>query len=60
MPGRWLSLWLPDLPIDRLRLVARRRREPWPEGAALALVAAENGAQRLVAVNAEARRYGGD
>jgi protein ImuB len=58
MPGRWLSLWLPDLPIDRLRLVARRRREPWPEGAALALVAAENGAQRLVAVNAEARRYG--
>lgn len=58
MPGRWLSLWLCDLPIDRLRLVARRRREPWPEGAALALVAAANGAQRLVAVNAEARAYG--
>lgn len=58
MPGRWLSLWFCDLSIDRLRLVARRRREPWPEGAALALVAPAEGVQRLVAVNAEARGYG--
>jgi protein ImuB len=58
MGARWLSLLLPCWPIQRLRLAARRRREPWPEGRPLALVAAGQGGQRLLAVSAAAAALG--
>ncbi len=54
MGARWLSLLLPRWPIQRLRLAARRRGEPWPEDRPLALVAAGRGGQRVVAVSAAA------
>ena len=50
---RFLSLWLARLPTD----LARRRHETPPE-AALAVVATEKNARRLVAVDAAAARLG--
>lgn len=59
MRRRCLSLWLPDFPIDRARLRARRRGLPFPDPARpLALWRRRDEVGRLVAVNAAARRLG--
>ncbi|MCX7630164.1 MAG: DNA polymerase Y family protein [Geminicoccaceae bacterium] len=54
MSPDWLCILLPRWPIQRLRLRARRRGEPWSETEPLALVAPAPGGPRLVAVNAAA------
>lgn len=51
MSARWLSLWLPRWPIQRLALAARRRGEPGLDDRPLALVAPAQGGPRLVALN---------
>ncbi|MDX6752534.1 DNA polymerase Y family protein [Geminicoccaceae bacterium 1502E] len=58
MSGRWLSLWLPDWPIERALLNAARRGSPLSAGEPLALVLPERGVPRLVAVNPAARAHG--
>jgi protein ImuB len=58
MSGRWLSLWLPAWPIERVAAAARRQGEPLPPDRPLALVAGERGALRLTAVDALASAQG--
>jgi protein ImuB len=59
MGGRYLSLWLPEWPIERMRLKARRNGRPFPpDEAPLALVAPERGVPRLAAVNPAGRASG--
>ena len=59
MSRRYLSLWLPEWPLERLRLAARRAGRAFPPDAApLALVAPERGTARLTAVGAAARQLG--
>jgi protein ImuB len=59
MSRRYLSLWLPEWPIERLRLKARRNGRPFPPAEVLlALVAAEGGVPRLTAVNPGGRAAG--
>jgi protein ImuB len=59
MSRRYLSLWLPEWPIERMRLKARRKGAPFPaEDAPLALVAPERGVPRLAAVAPVARALG--
>jgi protein ImuB len=59
MDGRYLSLWLPEWPVERVRLKARRGNQPFPpDEAPLALVAHERGVPRLAAVNPAGRALG--
>ena len=59
MSRRYLSLWLPEWPIERMRLKARRGGLPFPpEDGPLALVASERGVPRLAAVGRAARALG--
>ena len=59
MSRRYLSLWLPEWPIERLRLKARRAGAPFPpETEPLALVAPMRGVPRLTTVGAAARALG--
>jgi protein ImuB len=59
MSRRYLSLWLPEWPIERMRLKARRNNRLFPPvGAPLALVAPERGVPRLAAVDPGARALG--
>src|SRR3954462_7541498 len=59
MRGRYLSLWLPTCPLERMRLKARRQGRPFPpEEAPLALVAPERGVPLLTAVNPAGRALG--
>lgn len=61
MSRRYLSLWLPEWPIERLRLQARRTGAPFPPAAVpLALVAPVRGVPRLTAVDGAARALGLD
>lgn len=61
MSRRYLSLWLPDWPIERLRLQARRTGAPFPAAAVpLALVTPVRGVPRLTAVGSTARTLGLD
>ena len=56
MSRRYLSLWLPEWPIERMRLKARRGGLPFPpEDRPLTLVASERGVPRLTAVGQAAR-----
>ncbi len=59
MSRRYLSLWLSEWSLERLRLAARRGGRPFPaEEAPLALVASECGVPRLAAVGPAARVLG--
>ena len=59
MSRRYLSLWLPEWPLERMRLKARRGGEAFPpEDMPLALVASERGIPRLTAVGSAARTLG--
>jgi protein ImuB len=59
MSRRYLSLWLPAWPLERMRLKARRQGRPFPpEEAPLALVAPERGVPLLTAVNPAGRALG--
>ncbi|MEZ5824461.1 MAG: DNA polymerase Y family protein [Geminicoccaceae bacterium] len=59
MSGRFLSIHLPQWPIERLRLRARRLGEPFPgDDVPLALVRAEAGCPRITAANPAARADG--
>lgn len=53
---RYLALWFPFLPAERLRL--EEGRTDTPHDAALVLVSRVKGAQRLAAINPEARALG--
>ena len=56
MGRRYISLWLPEWPIQRMRLKARRTGRPLPPAdAPLALVAMDRGVPRLTAVNPAGR-----
>ena len=56
MGRRYISLWLPEWPIQRMRLKARRTGRPLPPAdAPLALVATDRGVPRLTAVNPAGR-----
>ena len=55
---RYLALWLPFLPTDRLRLAGRRRAAPQDDARPFALVEKQGGAQRLYALNPAALRQG--
>ena len=59
MSRRYLALWLPEWPIERLRLKARRAGTALPPGSApFALLAPERGVPRLTAANPAARARG--
>lgn len=59
MSRRYLSLWLPEWPIDRMQLKTRRLGRPLPPAdVALALVAPDRGVPRLTAVNPAGRALG--
>ena len=59
MSRRYLSLWLPEWPLQRMRLAARRAGRSFPpEAAALALVTPERGVPRLTAVGPTAGTLG--
>ena len=59
MSRRYLSLWLPDWPLQRMRLAARRVGQAFPEEPApLALTAPERGVPRLTAVGQAAAALG--
>ena len=59
MGRRYLSLWLPEWPLERMGLQARRTGRPFPPAEApLALVATDRGVPRLTAVNPTARASG--
>jgi protein ImuB len=59
MSRRYLSLWLPEWPLERMRLAARRAGLAFPpEEAPLALTAIERGVPRLAAVGPAARVLG--
>jgi protein ImuB len=59
MKRRWLSLWLPDWPLERGRLAAARRGRPFPpEGRPTALLIETAGGPRLFAIDATAHRLG--
>ena len=52
MGRRYISLWLPEWPIQRMQLKAHRTGRPLPPAdAPLALVATDRGVPRLTAVN---------
>ena len=59
MSRRYLSLWLSDWPLQRMRLAARRVGRAFPdEHAPLALTASERGVPRLTAVGQTAAALG--
>lgn len=59
MSRRYLSLWLPEWPLERMRLAARRAGRAFPpEEAPLALTAPERSVPRLAAVGPAARALG--
>ena len=59
MSRRYLSLWLPDWPLERLRLKARRAGTPFPaEAVPLALVTPVRGVPRLTAAGPAAQALG--
>ena len=59
MSRRYLSLWLSDWPLQRMRLAARRVGRAFPdERAPLALTASERGVPRLTAVGQTAAALG--
>ena len=59
MSRRYLSLWLPEWPLERMRLAAGRAGRAFPpEDAPLALVAVERGVPRLTAVGSAAQALG--
>ena len=59
MSRRYLSLWLPEWPLQRMRLGAHRTGRPFPSAEApLALIAPDRGVPRLTAVNPAARGLG--
>ncbi len=55
---RYLALWLPFLPTDRLRLARCGNGAPQDEDTPFALVEKQNGAQRLYALTPAALRQG--
>jgi protein ImuB len=55
---RYLALWLPFLPIDRLRLAGSGSGAPQDDATPFAVVEKRNGAQRLYALNPAALRQG--
>jgi protein ImuB len=55
---RYLALWLPFLPTDRLRLAGRGSDAPQDEARPFAFVEKQGGAQRLYALNHAALRQG--
>ncbi|MFO1070391.1 MAG: DNA polymerase Y family protein [Geminicoccaceae bacterium] len=59
MSRRWLSLWLPDWPLERARLAAARCGRPFPpDDRPLALLLERQGGPRLHAVNRAAHGLG--
>jgi protein ImuB len=59
MSRRWLSIWLPDWPLERARLAAKRRGQPFPpEAQPTALMIEQAGVPRLHAVNRAAHGLG--
>src|SRR3954452_7158697 len=59
MSRRWLSIWLPDWPLERARLAAQRRGPPFPPDAEpTALLVETAGVPRLSPVNRAAQGLG--
>ena len=58
MSRRWLSLWLPAWPIERMARAARRRGELFAVEQPMALVAPDHGVPRLAALTRAARQAG--
>jgi protein ImuB len=59
MSGRWLSLWLPEWPLERARLAARRGGAPFPpDDRPAALLEETAHGPRLSALNRAARALG--
>lgn len=59
MSRRYLSLWLPEWPIERLRLEARRAGKPLPSAEVpLALIARDRGVPRLTSINPAGKSLG--